>query len=535
MKRLATVGIILLGLMTGALAEGAALGAGSRGDAVAEVQTRLIALDYLTGAADGIYGANTAEAVSAFQAQNGLSPSGTVDERTRAALDDPDAAPHVATLSRGSKGEKVAQLQTELIRYGFMTGAADGRYGRATEDAVKALEAHLIAQGEAIQVSGQVSPAMQEALERGISVYLTPLKMGDEGDEVARMQARLKALGYFDDDPNGIFGEYTQATLRAFQQAAGLPFNETLEQPTCDALFAQDAPVAAHPVPRALEPGDSGKLVRKMQEKLIELGFLGGVAGDQYNQAMRAALDKLAEHLAQQSGFDWAQQAGPTLSSEFQAHLMDDALPVFVSDVAQGGSGAQVMRVQRRLHSLYYLGQYGADGKAGAATADAIKRFQEINGLAQTGIADAQTQEVLFSASARHDETPYILRINIADQTVYVEEKAASGEYETVREMVCSTGTASNETPRGIFRRTGPQDRWHYFTKFDCWAQYTYIIDGDIMFHSVLYSARSEQTLRTSSVDNLGGKASHGCVRLAVDDAQWLFEHCAKGTIVIVE
>ncbi|MEG1516449.1 MAG: L,D-transpeptidase, partial [Clostridia bacterium] len=72
-------------------------------------------------------------------------------------------------------------------------------------------------------------------------------------------------------------------------------------------------------------------------------------------------------------------------------------------------------------------------------------------------------------------------------------------------------------------------------TKFDCWAQYTYIIDGDIMFHSVLYSARSEQTLRTSSVDNLGGKASHGCVRLAVDDAQWLFEHCAKGTIVIVE
>jgi len=75
---------------------------------------------------------------------------------------------------------------------------------------------------------------------------------------------------------------------------------------------------------------------------------------------------------------------------------------------------------------------------------------------------------------------------------------------------------------------------WHHFSKFDCWARYSYVIEGDIMFHSVLYSERNTDTLRENSLYALGQKASHGCVRLSVKGARWIFEHCSPGSVVIV-
>ena len=101
------------------------------------------------------------------------------------------------------------------------------------------------------------------------------------------------------------------------------------------------------------------------------------------------------------------------------------------------------------------------------------------------------------------------------------------------REELCSTGLG-NSTPRGIYLDGGPVNVWHHFSKFDCWARYSFEIDGDRMFHSVIYSERDTDTLRESSLYGLGNKASHGCVRLAVKSAKWLFEHCAPGSFVII-
>ena len=56
---------------------------------------------------------------------------------------------------------------------------------------------------------------------------------------------------------------------------------------------------------------------------------------------------------------------------------------------------------------------------------------------------------------------------------------------------------------------------------------------GGVLFHSVLYSAKKKGPTN-SSVNALGRKASHGCVRLAVDDAQWICENCPEGTTVVI-
>ena len=41
-----------------------------------------------------------------------------------------------AVLEVGSSGSDVTRVQKKLIQYGYMTGAADGRYGEKTRDAV---------------------------------------------------------------------------------------------------------------------------------------------------------------------------------------------------------------------------------------------------------------------------------------------------------------------------------------------------------------------------------------------------------------
>jgi lipoprotein-anchoring transpeptidase ErfK/SrfK len=100
--------------------------------------------------------------------------------------------------------------------------------------------------------------------------------------------------------------------------------------------------------------------------------------------------------------------------------------------------------------------------------------------------------------------------------------------------MKCSTGKDETPTPKGTFQGgTGPGARWHYFKKFDCWAQYAYYIQGDIMFHSVLYNQK-DGPVTQSSVNNLGRKASHGCVRLSVEDAKWVYSNCPRNTKIIV-
>lgn len=62
------------------------LAKGSKGDAVKELQERLIELKYLAGNADGAYGEKTALAVTTFQKVTGITPTGIADPDTQARL-----------------------------------------------------------------------------------------------------------------------------------------------------------------------------------------------------------------------------------------------------------------------------------------------------------------------------------------------------------------------------------------------------------------------------------------------------------------
>ena len=102
---------------------------GNRGDGVMTLQKRLAALGYLEGAADGVFGADTEAAVSAFQVKNGFCGttgcSGTATLFTQAVLfgDDnlaADAEGHINNIADGLYGLRSVIVDT---RGGTMTSS----------------------------------------------------------------------------------------------------------------------------------------------------------------------------------------------------------------------------------------------------------------------------------------------------------------------------------------------------------------------------------------------------------------------------
>ena len=505
---------------------------------VREVQQRLIDLGYLEGTADGKWGGRSTAAMKLFQQLHDLNVTGETDEMTTTRLFQEDAIALPPSLRSGASGEAVTKLQMRLGQFGFYTDAVSGSYDKSTVSAVKAFQQRLIdqelAQAFDITATGEATPMTQHILfNSGYSTYLKDVGPGEVSDEVRRIEGKLNKLGYMDAEADDTFDDYALQALDLFKTQAGVLTFGGADQPTIDALFSENAPQAARPVWRNIASGDTGRTVETAEAALIQGGMLVKLANGKYDKDMEKAVERLHTYLTDRKSDDAALfEDTKALTGEAVAALYGGLLD-YVSDVGGDKSdAAETLRVQRRLYGLYFLPKIGVDGLMGGQSRDAIKEFQSTNGLEVTGTADRATQEILFSDEALDKRFPYRIHVNLGAQRVEVYALNAQNQYDQVQDFICSTGL-HDATPHGTFLEGRPLDRWHYFEKFYCWAQYAYQIEGDILFHSVIYGSRDAKNPTSSSVRNLGRPASHGCVRLQVEDAKWIYEHCKKGTTLI--
>lgn len=114
---------------------------GCTGDAVKTLQEKLNAKGFDSGNVDGIFGAKTYAAVTAFQKANSLGVDGIVGKLTWAKLYDatPVSVTPVTTqpmLRTGSRGDAVRKLQELLNAKGYTCGNVDGIFGSKTYAAV---------------------------------------------------------------------------------------------------------------------------------------------------------------------------------------------------------------------------------------------------------------------------------------------------------------------------------------------------------------------------------------------------------------
>ena len=501
---------------------------------VKEVQQRLIDLGYLNGTADGIIGPRSVEALTLFQRLNGLDASGKADADTLERLFSAEAASVPASLSVGSEGEAVEKLQRRLAQLGFFDGDIDGDYGRTTTNAVREFQQHLIDQGldKGITADGAASALTQYMLyDDNYSSYLRDVMPGEADGEALRIERRLNQLGYMDQPADDVLDDYAMDALTQFGQDADVLLFGSADQALMDALFSDAAPEADYCVPHDIAVGDSGEVVRDVERSLMYGGMLMRQPTGSYDENLAGAIERLYKYLLTKDDPNAELFADArTLTREAVVALQSGLLGSRFGDT---DSDTEIMRAQCRLYTLFYLPKVGVDGKFGGESRAALKEFQSVNGLEETGKANEETLDLLFSEDAEAKPFPYRVEVSIARQVVEIYERQDNGDYELVNSFTCSTGL-HNSTPRGIFLDGFPVNRWHHFEKFNCWAQYSFEITGDIMFHSVIYSSNNENSLRSGSLYALGNPASHGCIRLKVPDAKWLFEHCKRGSLVII-
>lgn len=285
---------------------GISLKSGAEGQAVRALQRRLRELGYYHGSVDGSYGRETENAVMAFQLSRGLKADGVAGTSTLAALygSSATAAPRTATpkptteisstgyitLRLDSYGDSVRNLQTKLKSLGFYSGSVDGKYGAATQEAVRNFQ-----RAKNLRVDGVAGPATQRALystSSGSTKYST-IRYNDRGSAVSNLQYTLYELGYYDGSVDGIYGDTTRDAVRAFQIRNKItPVDGIAGSKTLSVLYSSAAIPDLEPESTfaTLTLGSIGESVLELKDTLIQLGYLTGSVSNEYDAATQAAV-----------------------------------------------------------------------------------------------------------------------------------------------------------------------------------------------------------------------------------------------------
>ena len=132
-------------------------------------------------------------------------------------------------------------------------------------------------------------------------------------------------------------------------------------------------------------------------------------------------------------------------------------------------------------------------------------------------------------AQGYYSDTGYLILVNLATQRTAVFE-GSKGNWRLMREMIVSTGAPINPTPKGEYKTTV---HTLHFNSYGVRAWYaTGFIGGLYLFHSSPYVSGPEPLVCTDP--RLGVAASHGCVRMALEDAKWMYDTLPLRTKVVI-
>lgn len=421
---------------------------GASGSQVTALQQALIELGFLTGSADGNFGAGTEQGVVAFQEKNSYPATGVVDANLQAflysgkPLNSRGVKTQIKTLAPvagvtirlNDQGELVTKVQTRLRELGYYTGDTTGVYDKATQTATKAFQ-----RANSIKVDGVCGAETQQKLLGGgglaAGATATPLptaiptpaptfqipedtvRRGDSGAAARMVQQRLKDLGYYTGTVDGKFGSGSVAALETFQKKHGLMDDGVAGRDTYDVLFSYSALAAnqlATPAPTAaptinmtpatyppitrenvvlIREGVSGDQVTRLQNRLTQLGYYvanaNGVCKVDDVAAIKAFQEKNGLKADGVAGYDTQLKLYSQAALTYTGALTGGTVESFTT-LRKGMKGEAVAAMQRRLIELGYL-TGAADGKFGVQTYRALQAFQRANGLDVDGIAGAKT------------------------------------------------------------------------------------------------------------------------------------------------
>ena len=380
------------------------------------------------------------------------------------------AAPAVRALEYGMKGDDVLALQTRLKELCYYTGPLSGQFAEVTRNAVKEVQTNY-----GLEATGVADAKTQEII---YGECYRVLKYGMKGDDVTRMQEALARYQLYHDKVSGNFLKNTRIAVQSFQTMVGLTPSGDADIETLEMLYSGDVPVPT-PTPTPVP----------------------------------------------------TPTPTPTPTPDLS----------FRGTIQYGDTGARVKMMQERLLELGFF-----EGKVTtgfyARTSSAVQAFQRHNALKVDGVVGQDTWTALFSEKAipasatpaPPTPVPYFIEVDVNNQVTKIYKVDEKGEYSILHKtFICSTGTKGYPSDVGVWTLSGRRALWANFPKWGGGtAQYWTKINENIAFHSVLYVDYDPTQLVESSYKNLGTRASHGCIRLTVADAKWIYENCREGVQV---
>lgn|GEM_PF-1033644 len=144
------------------------------------------------------------------------------------------------------------------------------------------------------------------------------------------------------------------------------------------------------------------------------------------------------------------------------------------------------------------------------------------------GQSDAVGDEATQDFRGEPDKDTYWIDVDVTAQLVSI----MRGE-EVVKTMVASTGVEGHETPLGTFEIQN-RGEWFFSEKYQQGAKYWVSFKdwGVYLFHSLAMD-RNQQVIPEEAA-KLGQPASHGCIRLTIEDAKWIYDNVPAKTKVVI-
>lgn len=254
----------------------------------------------------------------------------------------------------------------------------------------------------------------------------TVLRQGSRGSAVERVQFWLNTIAQYDDNiptltVDGIFGTGTTAAVRAFQRRHGLTVDGVVGKTTWDAIYREYRSIQSdNGTPNAypgtpLRPGDRGqnvrlvqfwlKIARSVYSALNDVG-VDGIFGP----STTAAVKKFQSYFGLASDGIVGRATWSKLYEVYNDAANDLLAPNlrpgdYPGVLRMGSSGRAVRELQ---FYLYILSAYQSsipavsiDGRFGPSTEASVRAYQKFAGLTVDGIVGRATWDSLYKRASQ--------------------------------------------------------------------------------------------------------------------------------------
>lgn len=124
-------------------------------------------------------------------------------------------------------------------------------------------------------------------------------------------------------------------------------------------------------------------------------------------------------------------------------------------------------------------------------------------------------------------QTRNLITTNLKNRFTYVFEKGENNQWVLLYKWSSTVGATSTPTITGTFYING---RKPYFGSDIYRVKYATRIRGSYYYHSILFNPEGTEIID----DTLGEALSHGCIRLAIENAHWIYDNILDTTTVVI-